>query len=116
MEQVPPHYGEPVVASSTVSCVLAIDGGDRLAKEWLALSNGYIPAIIKCVAPWQWSAMLCCAMLVADADAAVATAADPSSPGDCARPLAGRWGRCIHRHRCALLFVVAIFLSSSLFL
>lgn len=46
MEQVPQH-DNPVAA--TVSCVLAIDGGDRLAKEWLALSNGYIPAIIKCV-------------------------------------------------------------------
>jgi hypothetical protein len=51
MDQVPPCDGSPVgtpIARATVSCVLAIDGGDRLAQEWLALSNGYIPAIIKC--------------------------------------------------------------------
>lgn len=34
----------------TVSCMLAIDGGDRLGKQWPALCNGYLPAIIKCVA------------------------------------------------------------------
>ena len=32
-----------------VSCVLAIDGGDKMAKEWPKVASGYIPALLRSV-------------------------------------------------------------------
>lgn len=32
---------------NTVACLLAVDGGERLAKEWPALAVGYITAILR---------------------------------------------------------------------
>ena len=38
----------PVEIKDIVSCVLALDGGERMAKEWDYLSKAYLPNITRC--------------------------------------------------------------------
>lgn len=37
-------------ASTTVACVLAVDGGERLGKDWPHLAVSYVTAILRWVA------------------------------------------------------------------